>query len=84
MYALGYVKELAEEGFPEPDKAETFMKLAYQQPGRLQMPDRPQIDDGLTVNCSNSGKPSLVIPSQAQRWEGVETRRGAPNAATLW
>jgi hypothetical protein len=34
-------------------------------------------------NCSNSGKPSLVIPSQA--WsnfqEGVETRRAAPNLA---
>jgi hypothetical protein len=54
MYALGYVKELAEEGFPESDKAETFMKLAYQQPGRLQMPDRPQIDDGLTVNYSTN------------------------------
>ena len=49
MYALGYRKELSEEGFPAVEKADSFMKLAYEQPGRLQLPVRPQIDDGQIV-----------------------------------
>jgi hypothetical protein len=47
MYALGYKKEVCEEGgFPTVEQADSFMKLAYEQPGRLQLPTRPQIDDG--------------------------------------
>lgn len=49
MYALGYRKELLEEGFPTIEEADSFMKLAYEQPGRLQLPARPQIDDGQFV-----------------------------------
>jgi hypothetical protein len=49
MYALGYKKELSEEGFPTVEQADAFMKLAYEQPGRLQLPVRPQIDDGQSV-----------------------------------
>jgi hypothetical protein len=49
MYALGYKKELSEEGFPTVEKADSFMKLAFEQPGRLQLPARPQIDDGQSV-----------------------------------
>jgi hypothetical protein len=49
MYALGYKKELSEEGFPTVEQADSFMKLAYEQPGRLQLPARPQIDDGKSV-----------------------------------
>ena len=26
----------------------------------------------------------MAIPCQAQRWEGVETRRAAPEAGSLW
>jgi hypothetical protein len=51
MYALGYKKELSEDGFPTTvEEADSFMKLAYEQPGRLQLPARPQIDDGQSVN----------------------------------
>ena len=46
MYALGYKQELAQEGFPTGEKADSFMKLVYEQPGRLQLPAMPQIDDG--------------------------------------
>jgi hypothetical protein len=49
MYALGYKKELSEEGFSTVEQADSFMKLAYEQPGRLQLPARPQIDDGQSV-----------------------------------
>jgi hypothetical protein len=49
MYALGYKRELSEEGFPDVEQADAFMKLAYEQPGRLQLPARPQIDDGQSV-----------------------------------
>jgi hypothetical protein len=49
MYALGYKKELSEEGLPSVEEADSFMKLAYEQPGRLQLPARPQIDDGQSV-----------------------------------
>ena len=49
MYALGYTKELSEEGFPTVEQADAFMKLAYEQPGRLQLPARPQIDDGQSI-----------------------------------
>jgi hypothetical protein len=49
MYALGYKEELCEEGFPTVEQADSFMKLAYEQPGRLQLPVRPQIDDGQSV-----------------------------------
>jgi hypothetical protein len=49
MYALGYKKELSEEGFPTVKEADSFMKLAYEQPGRLQLPARPLIDDGQSV-----------------------------------
>ena len=49
MYALGYKKELSEEGFPTAEQADSFMKLAYEQPGRLQLPAKPQIDDGQSV-----------------------------------
>ena len=49
MYALGYKNELSEEGFPTVERANSFMKLAYEQPGRLQLPARPQIDDGQSV-----------------------------------
>ena len=49
MYALGYKRELSEEGFPTGEQADTFMKLVYEQPGRLQLPARPQIDDGQSV-----------------------------------
>jgi hypothetical protein len=49
MYALGYKKELSEEGFPTIERADSFMKLAYEQPGRLQLPARPQIDDGQSL-----------------------------------
>lgn len=49
MYALGYKKELSEEGFPSVEQSDSFMKLAYEQPGRLQLPARPQIDDGQSV-----------------------------------
>jgi hypothetical protein len=49
MYALGYKEELSEEGFPTVEQADSFMKLAYEQPGRLQLPPRPQIDDGQSV-----------------------------------
>lgn len=49
MYALGYRHELSQEGFPTVEQADSFMKLAYEQPGRLQLPARPQIDDGQSV-----------------------------------
>jgi hypothetical protein len=49
MYALGYKKELSEEGFATAEQADSFMKLAYEQPGRLQLPARPQVDDGQSV-----------------------------------
>jgi hypothetical protein len=49
MYALGYKEELSEEGFPAAEQADSFMKLAYEQPGRLQLPARPQIDNGQSV-----------------------------------
>jgi hypothetical protein len=49
MYALGYKKELSVEGFTTVEQADSFMKLAYEQPGRLQLPARPQIDDGQSV-----------------------------------
>jgi hypothetical protein len=50
LYALGYKSELVDEGFPSGEEADAFMKRAYEQPGRLQMPDRPQIDDGQHVD----------------------------------
>lgn len=50
LYALGYKSELVDEGFPSGEEADAFMKRAYEQPGRLQMPDRPQIDDGQYVD----------------------------------
>ena len=31
MYALGYKQELAQEGFPTGEKADSFMKLVYEQ-----------------------------------------------------
>jgi hypothetical protein len=53
LYALGYRDELRNEGFSKEAWSdadiENFMKMAFEQPGRLQMPDCPQIDDGATV-----------------------------------
>ncbi|MFQ3456232.1 hypothetical protein PMN64_23405, partial [Bradyrhizobium sp. UFLA01-814] len=54
LYALGYPAEMRNEGFPEDkwsdEEIDDFVKLAFSQPGRLQMPDRPQIeDDGQVV-----------------------------------
>jgi hypothetical protein len=54
MYALGYKKELSEEGFPNVEEADSFMKLAYEQPGRLQLPARPQIDDGQSATYTTN------------------------------
>lgn len=53
LYALGYRDELRNEGFPADkwslDDIDDFIKLAFSQPGRLQMPTRPQIEDGESV-----------------------------------
>jgi hypothetical protein len=53
LYALGYRDELRNEGFPAdkwPDnELDDFIKLAFSQPGRLQMPARPQIENGQGV-----------------------------------
>ena len=53
LYALGYRDELRNEGFPadkwSDSKIDDFIKLAFSQPGRLQMPARPQIENGQTL-----------------------------------
>jgi hypothetical protein len=50
LYALGYRDELRNEGFPKDkwsdNEIDDFVKMAFSQPGRLQMPDRPQIEVG--------------------------------------
>ncbi|HIH2748569.1 hypothetical protein L3V59_40105 [Burkholderia aenigmatica] len=54
LYALGYRDELRNEGFTEErwsdDDIDSFMCKAFGQPGRLQMPERPQIEAGSRVN----------------------------------
>jgi len=54
LYALGYRDELRNEGFTEErwsdDDIDSFMRMAFGQPGRLQMPARPQIEAGSRVN----------------------------------
>lgn len=57
LYALGYRDELRSEGFTAesfPDEAlDEFMKTALGQPGRLQMPEHPQVDvDGAVEYCT--------------------------------
>jgi hypothetical protein len=54
MYALGYKSELSEEGLPNVEEADSLMKLAYEQPGRLQLPARPQIDDGQSATYTTN------------------------------
>jgi hypothetical protein len=53
LYALGYRDALRNEGFMEDrwsnDDIEDFMRIAFGQPGRLQMPPRPQIEIGSNV-----------------------------------
>ena len=53
LYALGYRDELRNEGYPERDWSndaiDDFVKTAFSQPGRLQMPERPQIEDGDSI-----------------------------------
>jgi len=50
LYALGYVNELRDEGFPEDqwsvEDIDRLMQNALSQPGRLQMPPHPQIEEG--------------------------------------
>ena len=50
LYALGYRDEMRNEGFTADrwtdDQIDDFMKMAFGQPGRLQMPDHPQIEQG--------------------------------------
>jgi hypothetical protein len=50
LYALGYRDELRNEGFPKDkwsdEEIDDFMKMALAQPGRLQMPNHPQVDVG--------------------------------------
>ena len=53
LYALGYRDELRNEGFPadkwSDNEIDKFIKMAFRQPGRLQMPARPQIENGQCV-----------------------------------
>jgi hypothetical protein len=53
LYALGYCGELRSEGFPankwSDDEIDDFMKMAFSQPGRLQMPVRPQTESDQKV-----------------------------------
>ncbi len=53
LYALGYRNELRNEGFTgdkwSDNDIDDFMKMAFSQPGRLQMPARPQIENGQSV-----------------------------------
>lgn len=53
LYALGYVDELRDEGFPEDrwsvEDIHRIMQGAFSQPGRLQMPSHPQIEDEARV-----------------------------------
>ncbi|WP_321840816.1 hypothetical protein [Paraburkholderia bannensis] len=48
LYALGYRDELRNEGFPaerwSDGDIDSFMRMAFGQPGRLQMPVQPQIE----------------------------------------
>ena len=50
LYTLGYRDELRNEGFPadkwSDNDIDNFMEMAFSQPGRLQMPARPQIENG--------------------------------------
>lgn len=54
LYALGYRDELRNEGFTaekwSDDDIDEFMKMAFGQPGRLQMPSQPQIENGQNVS----------------------------------
>ncbi|MBH9665132.1 hypothetical protein [Burkholderia multivorans] len=54
LYALGYRDELRNEGFTverwTDDDIDRFMCMAFGQPGRLQMPERPQIEADSSVN----------------------------------
>ena len=53
LYALGYRDELRNEGFTADkwtdDDIDEFIKMAFGQPGRLQMPAYPQIESGSSV-----------------------------------
>lgn len=54
LYALGHRDELRNEGFPadkwSDNEIDDFMKKAFGQPGRLQMPLRPQIESDQKVS----------------------------------
>jgi hypothetical protein len=53
LYALGHRDELRNEGYTEADWSndaiDDFVKATYGQPGRLQMPERPQIENGDSI-----------------------------------
>jgi hypothetical protein len=53
LYALGYRDELRNEGFSADKWSDSdideFIKLAFSQPGRLQLPARPQIESDQKV-----------------------------------
>jgi hypothetical protein len=53
LYALGYRDELRNEGFSKDrwsdDDIDNFMRMAFSQPGRLQMPARPQVEVGSSI-----------------------------------
>lgn len=53
LYALGHRDELRNEGFAEKqwsnEEIDNFVKTAFSQPGRLQMPERPQIENGDSI-----------------------------------
>lgn len=54
LYALGYSDELRNEEMSREDWSDAdiddFVKLAFEQPGRLQIPDHPQIEQGTGVS----------------------------------
>jgi hypothetical protein len=57
LYALGYRDELRHEGFPDEwsdADIDNFIKQAYEQPGRLQLPSCPQIDNGKAVSYNTN------------------------------